>query len=677
MAAWSFQLDDTVRLSGLKSRPELNGALGSIAGPLIPASGRYPVRVGQETLLLKPVNLSLQQQTQSDATADPQHVHTAAAAVTDVSDPVHPSPAPGMEAKTDRGSQSERQPLPSLPTVPMWSPPIGVGGGAGFKWKPGGAEKLTPAEADEEDELADEFDGEEEEDDEDQGDDPDSQMAADAALLTAAALGAERQPGGVAAAAAAGFCATPTSSWRGAPWAHEDADQKEATPLRFMREVCGGHVQECDVSTPSGLEAATRAVRERVPIVLRGGAPHLLGRARDELHSLESLSRHLQGTPVSVLFAPPETSRRFTYYFDENAYDWNLMAPPPVNKRRTLEWGEGLVEALRGGGPPEEGAVPSSAAGTHYVQLSLGVRAGGPKDAMGANGATPLPMRCFAGRDSLLAPLQEAIRTPPMANLTSQLGPWQSSMLYVGPVGTLAPCHWDALDNLFTQLVGVKQVLLFSPDTKGMRPFPYNHPYDSRSQLDLESLSAEELSVIKGQGLLATLHADDILFIPNQWWHHIHAAKGGEDGTAEARLSLSVNCWFNPFEELAVVALPFPLKPHVHAQIARAVESLISQAAGQQQARKARAFSNLADLLAGRPLSTSVEDGKQAAGGNKQSPPSKRTQHAAREEEEAKMRNYVAAKLAAIYGRDGALAFVQTYLDPARWSALKGVCFKN
>ena len=41
------------------------------------------------------------------------------------------------------------------------------------------------------------------------------------------------------------------------------------------------------------------------------------------------------------------------------------------------------------------------------------------------------------------------------------------------------------------------------------------------------------------------------------------------------------------------------------------------------------------------------------------------------------MRNYVAAKLAAIYGRDGALAFVQTYLDPARWSALKGVCFKN
>ena len=99
----------------------------------------------------------------------------------------------------------------------------------------------------------------------------------------------------------------------------------------------------------------------------------------------------------------------------------------------------------------------SADTGTHYVQLSLATRAGGGRPALGACGTTRLPMRT-AGPPSLLAQLQAAVTSPPLAPLASQLGPWQSSMLYVGPVGTLAPCHWDALDNIYTQLHGTKQV---------------------------------------------------------------------------------------------------------------------------------------------------------------------------------------------------------------------------
>jgi hypothetical protein len=44
-----------VRLRGLQSRPELNGRLGTVLGPAV-SSGRVPVLVGVEQLLLKPLN---------------------------------------------------------------------------------------------------------------------------------------------------------------------------------------------------------------------------------------------------------------------------------------------------------------------------------------------------------------------------------------------------------------------------------------------------------------------------------------------------------------------------------------------------------------------------------------------------------------------------------------------
>ena len=74
----------------------------------------------------------------------------------------------------------------------------------------------------------------------------------------------------------------------------------------------------------------------------------------------------------------------------------------------------------------------------------------------------------FAVSEDLLPALCRAVRSPPMCPLAAELGPWQSSMLYVGPAGTLAPCHWDALDNTFVQLHGRKDILLFPPTTPGM-----------------------------------------------------------------------------------------------------------------------------------------------------------------------------------------------------------------
>ena len=628
-----------VRVSGLKGRPDLNGETGRVLGALVAATGRYPVRVKGEDVLLRAANLTrIDADDHGDDALGMSCDSSSAKADELKSEAVDVS----SDHHIDRVAGVDWLPIPD---APMWQPP--VGGATAMNWKPGGAVEIHGKEDEDEDGFEDE-EGDVEEDEE-------SRALADAALLEAAVLGAKQAPPGTARS----FAPTAPSEWCHADSDERGADESEGETKRYMADVCGGLVQECDVRTDKGLERARDAIRRRIPVVMRGGAQALLGEAAQQMQSVAALDKHLAGGKVSVLFAPPETARRFTYYFDENAYDWNLMAPPPVNKRLAIEWTPELVATIRDAeSRAAQGLQPH---GTFYLQLALATRMGGPKDAIGANGATPLAMRS-SGCDELLAQLQEAIRSPPMSKLAAQLGPWQSSMLYVGPAGTLAPCHWDALDNIFTQLAGVKQVLLFAPDAAGMRPFPYNHPYDSRSQLDLEKLSPEELAPLRGQGLLARLSAGDTLFIPNQWWHHIHAAHGGDDG-----LSLSVNCWFNPFEELAVTALPFPLKPHVHAQVARAVEALLTGAV-PHVGRVPRAFQALQDVLSGRdpgqtdaPHSRPQNENKIGAG--------------AREKEVA-MRNYVAKALAVMYGREGAVSFCGTYLDPRRWTELKGVCFK-
>ena len=53
------------------------------------------------------------------------------------------------------------------------------------------------------------------------------------------------------------------------------------------------------------------------------------------------------------------------------------------------------------------------------------------------------------------------------------------------------------------------QVLLFAPDAAGLRAFPADHPYDSRSQVDLEAPTDEELRLMLAQGALASLQAGE------------------------------------------------------------------------------------------------------------------------------------------------------------------------
>lgn len=298
-------------------------------------------------------------------------------------------------------------------------------------------------------------------------------------------------------------------------------------------------------------------------------------------------------------------------------------------------------------------------------------------------------MRSDVLPEAARAELVHAVRASPMRDLSGSLGPWMSSKLYVGPADTLAPCHWDALDNIYLQIGGSKSFLLFSPDTPALRPFPADHPYDSRSQVDLERPEQGCDPALFAAGGLAELRCGDALYIPSQWFHHVQAT-----GLSP---SISLNFWYNPYLELAAKVFPWPARPHIHANVARACET-IAAAHLESPADTAAFFADVAaGLDAAQPMASDrrrpadrcdrgangEEAGAPPAVGATAGAGAGATADAGGEGggvlrgerdddgELRGMRNYLIRALVAAYGQVGAARFCQTFLPPERWGQLR------
>ena len=277
---------DSVILQGLKARPELNGGVGTVTGVLLP-NGRVPVVVHNEKLAVKPENLRSSQRFADSLPAEQAQCAAPAPSTPELIVDAVLEPladvAVDSRAATVIASPSV---LEHLPTAPIWSPPALEGAPA---WRP--VADLAAVDQEEDEELDEEADEQ-------------ATLASDAALLESAVRGAPAGGGG--------FQQVSASAWR---------DDSVSTPSdgRWRASLCGGAVRECDVRTAEGLAAARRAVDLRVPIVLRGGASVLLGSAHSQLGGVKAVDETLRGSEVTVLYAPPDVDRRFTYYFDELA----------------------------------------------------------------------------------------------------------------------------------------------------------------------------------------------------------------------------------------------------------------------------------------------------------------------------------------------------------------------
>lgn len=106
---------------------------------------------------------------------------------------------------------------------------------------------------------------------------------------------------------------------------------------------------------------------------------------------------------------------------------------------------------------------------------------------------------------------------------------------WFGPKGTISPLHTDPKHNLLAQVVGIKQVVLFSPDDD---QYLYPHKVqmlNNTSQVDLDNVDLINFPLFsKANRYSCTLRSGDILYIPPKWWHHV----------TSKTISFSVSFWF-------------------------------------------------------------------------------------------------------------------------------------
>ncbi|XP_072153663.1 bifunctional peptidase and arginyl-hydroxylase JMJD5-like [Bemisia tabaci] len=95
---------------------------------------------------------------------------------------------------------------------------------------------------------------------------------------------------------------------------------------------------------------------------------------------------------------------------------------------------------------------------------------------------------------------------------------------WFGPKGTVSPLHYDPKHNLLCQVVGTKQVVLFSPEDSS-NVYPHEGTLVSNSAMvDPENPDFEKFPKFQeATGYTCLLKAGEMLYIPPKWWHHVRS----------------------------------------------------------------------------------------------------------------------------------------------------------
>jgi lysine-specific demethylase 8 len=109
--------------------------------------------------------------------------------------------------------------------------------------------------------------------------------------------------------------------------------------------------------------------------------------------------------------------------------------------------------------------------------------------------------------------------------------------LWMGQTGNVTSLHYDAYENLLTQVRGRKQVTLYAPsDWSKLYPNPLLSRAPHCFQVDLEVPDEQRFPKLReAQPYVAELGPGDMLFIPFTWAHHVRTLEGG----------ISVNFWWH------------------------------------------------------------------------------------------------------------------------------------
>ncbi|XP_013196334.2 bifunctional peptidase and arginyl-hydroxylase JMJD5 isoform X1 [Amyelois transitella] len=109
-------------------------------------------------------------------------------------------------------------------------------------------------------------------------------------------------------------------------------------------------------------------------------------------------------------------------------------------------------------------------------------------------------------------------------------------MAWFGPKGTVSALHHDPKKNLLTQVVGTKQLFLFSPNDT---PYLYPHSHEllnNTAQVDPREPDLEKFPNYKeATAYHCILSPGQMLYIPPKWWHFVESLS----------ISFSVSFWWD------------------------------------------------------------------------------------------------------------------------------------
>ena len=140
----------------------------------------------------------------------------------------------------------------------------------------------------------------------------------------------------------------------------------------------------------------------------------------------------------------------------------------------------------------------------------------------------------YMAQNEVVDGLRANFTVPPFTGTLGHGHPY-SVMMWMGPYGCVSPLHFDPLDNILMQFVGVKRALLYPPKTQvyaGHGESQHNtSPFNPEKPLDLNTFP---LLAELPPGIDCMLYPGDILYIPQKWWHYVRTVE----------TSISINAWW-------------------------------------------------------------------------------------------------------------------------------------